>query len=377
MAPFRLLSIDGGGIRGLIPALVLAHIEDKVGRPICELFDAIAGTSTGGMLALGLARPGGDLKTRAAELAELYQANGSTIFAEDLGRRVFYEVVDSLRPPSVNPNNHGLGLPRHVSPRDLLRPKYDADGRRRVLQSFFQGAQLTDALTRVFITSYDTLEREPVLMVSRESDSASGHYFDAISAGVSMLDAALATSAAPTYFPAHKILRPQGKRGSYDQDYYSLVDGGVFANNPTSLAHSFLREGVIEGDDLIVSLGTGSMTAPYDFEQVQNAGALQWAFPVLKMMFDGQSEAVALGLQRRFDRHFPGRYFRLQEYLTGQLPTPVSDDLDDASARNLEAMVSFSQELIAKNQRELDALCLILADRSGSSSQSGRRAASG
>lgn len=363
MASFRLLSIDGGGIRGLIPALVLAHIEEKVGRPIYELFDAIAGTSTGGMLALGLARPGGDLKTRAAELAELYQANGSTIFAEDLGRRVFYELVDSLRPPPVTPNEHGLGLPRHISPRDLLRPKYDADGRRRVLQSFFQGMQLTDALTRVFITSYDTYEREPVLLVSRPEDSATGHYFDAVSEGISMLDAALATSAAPTYFPAHKIMRPGHSRGSHGQDYYSLVDGGVFANNPTALAHAFLREGVIEADDLIVSLGTGSMTAPYTFDDVEKAGVLQWAFPMLKMMFDGQSEAVALGLQRRFERRFPGRYFRLQEYLTGELPTPVSDDLDDASTQNIEAMVSFTEELITRHQRELDALCLILSER--------------
>jgi hypothetical protein len=104
---------------------------------------------------------------------------------------------------------------------------------------------------------------------------------------------------------------------------------------------------------------------------------LQWAFPVLKMMFDGQSEAIALGLQRRFERHFPGRYFRLQEYLTGVLPTAVSDDLDDASARNIEAMVSFSEELIAKHERELDALCLILSERPSASAVPGRRAASG
>jgi uncharacterized protein len=371
MASFRLLSIDGGGIRGLIPALVLAHIEQKVGKPICELFDAIAGTSTGGMLALGLARPGGDLKTRAGELAELYRRNGATIFAEDLGRRVFYELYEQLVPPSANPNQHGLGLPRHISPRDLLRPKYDAGGRRRVLQSFFKNTMLTQATTRVFVTSYDTYERAPVLLVSRSEDAAEGHYFDAVADGVTMLDAALATSAAPTYFPAHKLLRPGGSRGSYGQDYYSLIDGGVFANNPTSLAHSFLREGVVEPDDLIVSLGTGSMTAPYDFDQVQNAGALQWAFPVLKMMFDGQSEAVALGLQRRFERRFPGRYLRLQEWLTGELKTPVSDDLDDASAENIGAICQFADELIRKHERELNALCAILADRPSAGKRAG------
>lgn len=115
MAPFRLLSIDGGGIRGLIPALVLAHIERQVGRPICDLFEAIAGTSTGGILALGLARPGGDLKTRAAELVDLYRGDGATIFVEDLGRRVFYEVRYSrlrCRLLTVKPMRH-MFTPHH------------------------------------------------------------------------------------------------------------------------------------------------------------------------------------------------------------------------------------------------------------------------
>jgi patatin-like phospholipase/acyl hydrolase len=374
MAPFRLLSIDGGGIRGLIPAIVLAHIEEKTGKPICELFDAIAGTSTGGILALGLTRPGGNLKARAAELADLYRSNGSKIFAEDFGRRLFYDVLDKVWPVPVDPNEHRIDLPRHVSPLDLIQPKYDADGRRDVLDSFFKGAKLTDALARLFIPSYDTYEREPVLFVSRAVDAASEHFYDAVADGVTMLDAALATSAAPTYFPAHRITRPNNGRGSHDQNYYSLVDGGVFSNNPTALAHAFLREGIVEPEDLVVSLGTGSMTAPYEFDRVEHWGAVQWGFPVLKLMFDGQSEAVALGLKRRFDRRFPGRYFRLQEYLTGELPTPVSDDLDDASERNIRNMVQFARELIQRNERELDALCGLLVARPGSQPPAGQAA---
>src|SRR5262245_46158856 len=127
MASFRLLSIDGGGIRGLIPALVLAHIEEQTKTPICELFDAIAGTSTGGILALGLSKPGGDLKTRAAELVELYRSRGREIFVEGLLRRKLWGVLDAL-PTGANPNQHPLGLPRHVTPSDLFDPKYPASG---------------------------------------------------------------------------------------------------------------------------------------------------------------------------------------------------------------------------------------------------------
>ncbi|MEO1088356.1 MAG: patatin-like phospholipase family protein, partial [Acidobacteriota bacterium] len=78
----KILAIDGGGIRGLIPALVLEAMEEKTGRPVSEIFDLVAGTSTGGILALGLVRPGdgGGPAYSAADLAELYERRGGQIF---------------------------------------------------------------------------------------------------------------------------------------------------------------------------------------------------------------------------------------------------------------------------------------------------------
>lgn len=75
---FKVLSIDGGGIRGIIPAMVLAEIEDRTGRPVAETFDLIAGTSTGGILALGLTLPGDNGRPRyaAEELIGLYEEEG-------------------------------------------------------------------------------------------------------------------------------------------------------------------------------------------------------------------------------------------------------------------------------------------------------------
>jgi len=173
-----------------------------------------------------------------------------------------------------------------------------------------------------------------------------------------MADAALGTSAAPTYFPPHRVMRPDGNRGVHGQDHFSLVDGGLFANNPAALAYAFLREGIEESDDLVVSLGTGSMTAPYPFKEIEGWGAAQWGFPMLKMMFDGQTEAVDLALKRRLQN----RHVRLQAFLSGELPTPVSDDLDDASDENVQAMEKFAGELIAANRKTLDELCTELAN---------------
>jgi uncharacterized protein len=363
MAAFRLLSIDGGGIRGLIPAIVLAHIEEQTRKPICELFDAIAGTSTGGILALGLTKPGGDLSTRAQALVELYRLRGREIFAESFLRRAVYGLVDRL-PVGANPNQHLFGLPRHVAPSDLFDPKYPATGRQVVMRDFFGATKLTDATARVFITSYDTYGREPVFFVSRRADAVDDRYYDAVAEGITMVDAAMATSAAPTYFPPHKVDKPHVSKGE-DRTYYSLVDGGVFSNNPAALAHSFLNSGAMGPDDFIVSLGTGSMTAAYDYPRTKGWGAAQWGSPVLKLMFDGQTEAVALGLERRFGR----QHVRLQAFLTNEFATPVSDDLDDASPENIAAMVRFGHALIDKYRDELASLCEALVAQPPASQQ--------
>ncbi len=90
--PVKVLSIDGGGIRGLIPAVILDHIETTTGKPISQLFHLIAGTSTGGILALGLVRPGeaqGKPRYSAADMIRLYEEAGPTIFAHSPSERIW------------------------------------------------------------------------------------------------------------------------------------------------------------------------------------------------------------------------------------------------------------------------------------------------
>src|SRR6266567_7952939 len=92
MAPaFKVLAVDGGGIRGIIPALVLAEIEARTKRPISDLFDLIAGTSTGGVIALGLVKPGadGEPEYKAQDLVKLFEENGHIIFHESLWRKIY------------------------------------------------------------------------------------------------------------------------------------------------------------------------------------------------------------------------------------------------------------------------------------------------
>ena len=145
-----------------------------------------------------------------------------------------------------------------------------------------------------------------------------------------MVDAAHATSAAPTYFEPVRI------------GPATLVDGGVYAVNPAMCAY-----GVLAGDvDLLASLGTGSMTRRLPYERVRDWGQLEWARPLIDVVFDGGQDAVDLQLSSLL----ADRYVRLQTRLD-----EASDDLDDASEQNLARLRREAERLIASHDAEIDA----------------------
>jgi uncharacterized protein len=201
-ASSKVLSIDGGGIRGIIPAMVLGEIEDRTGKPASELFDLIAGTSTGGILALGLAKPtvgSNKPQYKAEELAELYEKEGGRIFSRSVWHRT-----------------RALG--------STLEEKYPSEGIEGVLDEYFGETRLQDALTNVLVAAYEIERRIPWFFRSERAKERIDYDFP-------MKQVARATSAAPTYFEPVKI----GAEGS--SDYYALIDGGVFANNPALCAY--------------------------------------------------------------------------------------------------------------------------------------------
>ena len=297
-ATFRILSLDGGGIRGIIPALVLAELERRSGRPTEELFDLIAGTSTGGILALGLTRPGPEGKPAysALEMVSLYEKDGSNIFDRSIWHRV-----------------KAIG--------NLADEKYPSEGITTVLDARFGETMLSETLTPVLVTSYDIEERAPYFFKSHRArlEPQRDH---------PMRDAARATSAAPTYFAPAKIMTGRRPGG-----YKALVDGGVYANNPAACA---LVEGICffnqRLDDVVMlSLGTGEYTRPILHEDARNWGLAKWAQPILNVVFDGVSDTVNYQIQSLLTKGgTSGRYLRVQPTLTDD-----NDDMDDASEDNL------------------------------------------
>jgi predicted acylesterase/phospholipase RssA len=292
----RVLAIDGGGIRGLIPALVLAEIERRTGRRIAQLFDLIAGTSTGGILACALGRPD---PLPAAEVAGLYEEEGPKIFDRSLIKRI-------------------------TSADGYLDERYDDTGLVAALQRYLDGVRLADATLPVLLTAYDLQARRAVLLRSAGAGE------------LTMVVAAHATSAAPSYFEPVRV------------GAMTLVDGGVCAINPALIAYA---EAAGQTLDVLCSLGTGEHTRPLPYDEVKDWGKLGWAEPILDVVFDGGADIVDEELSKLLD----GNYVRLQTRLD-----EASDALDDASAENLAALRREAERLIAARSADIDALCATL-----------------
>jgi uncharacterized protein len=286
----KVLAIDGGGIRGIIPARVLAEIERRCGRRASELFDLVAGTSTGAIIGCALTRPD---PLAAERIARIYLEEGPEIFDRSLLKRI-------------------------TSAGGYLDERYDSEGLLTSLRRHLGSARLADARPAILITTYD-LERRRAIFLRRDDD-------------LSMVDAAHASSAAPSYFEPVRV------------GTATLVDGGVFATNPAMCAYA-QTDGEL---DLLVSLGTGEQTRRLPYDEVKDWGRLEWARPVLDVVFDGTAGAVDLQLEALLGTG----YVRLQTPLD-----EASDEFDDVTPENLAALEREAERLIAARDDELDRLC--------------------
>lgn len=292
----RVLSLDGGGVRGLIPALILAAIERRTGQPISKSFDLIVGTSTGSILALGLTRP-----SDADAHKPAFSANDLVKLYRDDAGRIF---------PS------SLGPLRYL--RRIFRPKFDPGDVETLYRSYFEDVRLQEALTNVAVPAYDITTSKRIWFLSW---GGQGRFY--------MRDIVRGATAAPTYFPpAHVAYRAPGKQVKY----LSLVDGALFANNP---AQDALVYGEVMRDNrlpmLLVSLGTGRSARKYTFNEAWGWGVLGWMDPLLDIAFS--DPAIDGIVERKLEGH--GDYYRVQVDL-GAPPIALDDSSPEALAR-LEA----------------------------------------
>lgn len=325
----RILSIDGGGIRGIIPGQVLVALEAEITKlsngkftRIADVFDLIAGTSTGGILTCLYLSPDKNNPPRprysALEAVDLYIQNGDDIFD-----RSIFKTIGSFG--------------------GLSDEKYSADTLEEALKEYFGDIKLSELLKPCLITAYDIYERQAKFF--NQSDVAE----DGLGREFYVRDIARATSAAPTYFEPANIR-------AFDKKVYPLVDGGVFANNPAMCAcvEAFSSDSKLGVRDLkILSLGTGMAETPYHYSEAKGWGKLQWVIPVLDIIQSGVAETVDYQLASLFRAvKCPTQYLRVQADLKKYDVDPA---LDNASKDNMAALKEIGTDLAKQKSTELTA----------------------
>jgi patatin-like phospholipase/acyl hydrolase len=328
----KILSIDGGGIRGIIPGQILIALETKLQQKtsnpnarIAEYFDFFAGTSTGGILTCILLCPSADdpkkARFSAKEAVDLYIKNGGKIFDSSVWHKIA-----------------SLG--------GVSEEKYGAEGIESCLLEYFGEIKISQLLKPCIITTYDIHNRETKFLAQHDY-KLKGDVADFL-----VREVCRATSAAPTYFETELLKSISGET-------YACVDGGVFANNPTLCAYSEVRNAKgnpTAKDMFVVSVGTGSQDQQYDYNKAKGWGEIGWVKPVIDIMMSGAAEVTNYHMIKMFSANGnDANYVRIQPSSLGA----ANPQMDDASDKNIQALVNLGTET-ANNCKDLDHIVDIL-----------------
>jgi predicted acylesterase/phospholipase RssA len=335
---YRIFTCDGGGFRGYLTTLIIKDLEDKLGSSLSDAFDLYAGTSTGSLIACGLA-----YGFSAKEMAQIYINDGVTIFPNFSPMKEVQKRLGLLSGALWS----GKLLSMNSKERfPASEPIFDGKELKKSIQKIF-GSETFDIFgkknKRVLVTAYDCWNSIPIVF---DSD-------DSIYGNLKIVDILMASSAYPGGFPSCDISEPnflnqwihqsQERCSHPPDDLLPFVDGGLAANNPSLVALSeYLKKQAdpLSVDLILASFGTGKLLLRFDSKQTRDMGLLDWSFPT----GDPLLETVYGGYSRIFDRitgnllsflhiNSDQAYFRFQ---------PLIDDrpsqLDENPDRNIVAI---------------------------------------
>ena len=315
--PIRILSIDGGGVRGIIPAVLVAAIEHIFGLPITEIFDVFVGTSTGGLISIFLNIPdkNGKQKYTAVEVIELYKTLSRSIFKTDL-----YRVA-------------------HIN--GLIGARYDPAPLESYLKKYTGNLTVMDTVKPIVITSYDTYLKNVFLFSTflAEQEAKSKRLPNGKSIlNLSLYDAGRATSAAPTYFPPLDLSLSSGAK-------LTLVDGGVALNNPSVIGLLTALKAYPNRRYIIVSFGTGQhqdkqAPAGAKFQQKKAfiGGIIQMLSPTIKSMMNAASQLNEDILTTLLNKQY---FFRINPNIPKDLTK-----MDNVDTKNIAALEAIGFDIV-------------------------------
>jgi patatin-like phospholipase/acyl hydrolase len=313
----KVLSIDGGGVRGIIPARILKEIETRTNKPISKLFNIVSGTSTGGLLTLAITKPNtqGNPEFSAKNLVDLYMERSKEIFA---------------KPSIIRKIKTGFGL---------WGSKYDRAAYDKILLQIFKGTLLSQSLCPVFIPIYSLGNSKPFIASTYFAARNKENDFY-------LRDIAGAASAAPTYFDPKKFRSPNSTT------IYQGVDGGIYANNPELIGVTgvyLLHPSFEIGNIILLSLGTGDTVK--NNQNSGNDGDIGWLKnkDIIGSMMDAESAIAETAVTAMLKN---SNHFRFQLHLPSELA-----DMDNSSDNNLNALLEAAEDFIQQNTLSIDNLC--------------------
>nr|XP_043616557.1 patatin-like protein 3 [Erigeron canadensis] len=330
------LSIDGGGVRGIIPGVILEYLESELQEldgedvRLADYFDVISGTSTGGLITVMLTAP--DANNRplyaAKDIVPFYRDNLPKIFPQMGCLPIFDGIIKLLK--------------------TLVGPKYDGKYLKNLVTGLLGTTKLDQTVTNVVIPTFDIKNMQPVIFSSYQVPREP-------SMNVQLSDICVGTSAAPTYLPAHYFVN--------DDREFNLIDGGIAANNPSLTAIGEVTRQIVKSDTnfsgispldftrfLLISLGTGTqkLKPQYDAKMAAKWGVLGWlvnngSAPLIDAFNQASGDLVVIHNDVVFEAlKSVDNHLRIQvDTLTGNLAS-----VDMSTEENLDGLVKVGEELL-------------------------------
>ncbi|WOK97659.1 patatin-like protein 2 isoform X2 [Canna indica] len=337
-----ILSIDGGGVRGLIPAVVIAFLESELQKldgkdaRIADYFDVIAGTSTGGLVTAMLAAPNENKRP-------LFAAKDIIQFYLDECPKIFPQKKAGIFTSTLNL----LG--------SVTGPKYDGKYLHSLIQGLVGKTKLSETVTDIVIPAFDIKLLQPTIFSTYETRTLPLK-------NALLSDICISTSAAPTYLPGHYFVTEddQGQRREFN-----LIDGGVAANNPTIAAMTHVTRQILQenpdflsydpldyGKFLVISIGTGApkQEGNYTAQESGKWGLLGWIYnggktPIVDVFSQASADMVDINASVLFQAlQSANQYLRIQN------DTLIGDtaSVDISTRENLESLVEIGNGLLNK-----------------------------
>ena len=324
MSRTRILSIDGGGIKGIVPAVVLLHLEKLLKQlsknqnsRIHDYFDLFSGASTGAIIIAGLLSPdkNNHPKYSPEEILDLYLENGHIIFNSS-----FFQEIKSVS--------------------GIVNVKYDPEGLESVFEKYFGKSELKDLLKPSLIPVYDLSRGKNYFFRQQKALTSPRHNFY-------VKDLLRGATSALSYFPPAQISTVN------DREHRCFIDGGVFANNPALSAYAEFRyhnSNLHAKDTMMLSLGTGRKTTNLDCEVTANWGAAEWLYQGSYLTSNAVASASDYQLNAVYDNK--PNYLRLDASFDDE----QSSSMDNTDKEYLDYLISLGESIVKEKQSEINTL---------------------